>query len=63
MYTAVHICMYVHVCEIPRNVFLNFSPPFLETGLKLAYLGGMTVVSPRDPPALLPRVGIEHVMG
>lgn len=36
---------------------------FLETGLKLAYLGGMTVVSPRDTPALLPRVGIEHVMG
>lgn len=45
---------------IALHLFLRRS---LLTELKLVYLGGMTVGSPRNPPSLLPGVGIEHVMG
>lgn len=71
VYSCSHLRVCACVCEIQRltrNVFPNCSPPFFWdkvslAELKLVYLGGMTVGSPRNPPALLPGVGIEHVMG
>lgn len=65
MNTPIHVCMHVHVCVKSRG-FLNCSPPFSGdkvslTGPKFAYLAGLTVVSARDPLALLHRAGIARL--